>query len=745
MDYAAWNDLIGRRFFNPDYKDRKVYLHVSEALLNALGEPFGVSSRDFVKAACSTADKALSGNICERAVSVSHNWRKRASSCPPYIGYLAFFVLAAGIDGDFAPNAYYPRLRKLLGESVRSGTYFHFERIQDLWWDLQQWSSVERRGELGLFDAFTPGRFIHVGMPIRQVILSESERKSLPKIFGDAGLRPMSMPSARYMWQCLSRFGEGRFRERTLKALRVANLSDEAALIVSVAIDELENWDGTDLEETGDGDAVRSTYGTLSLCLSVDEIRKRVRASIRCRAVQGFSDERITLIGEDGTFRCTDHGNGWSTPLRLGDAVSDFDLAHLDWLGPLKLSQPPSKQYTLPESKVRLFASGLTQGIGGYIEVQYLPENEAFLIAANRVCTAVVAEWGHTSCDGFRTIPLLKGLPVGWSLFEAERANSDRDIKQLLPIVSFPETTRIKLEGGIRDAGGAYFRFALPFMTLVRASSTTQVILNGKLLSIRSGQRYELGVFAEDSLELLIQLQDQGHLVRQQTVYIHSDEAALAEIDQPWIDRFGNSVDQGARTRVSGALVIAEGLESFVDWIEGGLGLEPLPIELEEQSPPVDTNIQVNPVDRARLLLTEWKAEILAEIGTGYFSRLSRSPKGEALSEGGLHYVRAVKTGDSRHYARAIKELTYAVSSEDPTVQAAASVLLLMSFLRTQRSTGGVSQWPPYAEKTVLALKQQDHANISPEGQLSLLDITPMMEDIEFVKTTAELRAGDHG
>lgn len=733
MDYAAWNDLIGRRFFNPDNKDRKVYLHVSEVFLNTLGEPFGVSFHDFVKAACSTADKTLSGNICERAVSVSYNWRKRAPACPPYIGYLAFFVLAAGIDGDFAPNAYYPRLRKLLGESVCSGTYSHFERIRDLWWDLQQWSSVERGGELGFFDAYTPGRFIHVGTPIRQVILSESERKSLPKIFGDAGLRPMSMPSARYMRQCLSRFGEGRLRERTLKALRVVNLSEEAALIVSVAIDELENWDGTVLEETGAGDAIKSTYGTLSLCLSVDEVKKCVRASIRCRALEGFSDGQTTLTGQDGTFRCTDYGNGWSTPLRLGDADSDFDLAQLGWLGPLKLSQLPSKQYTLPESQVRLFASGLTQGIGGYVEVQCLPENEAFLIAANRECTALIAEWGHASCDGFRIIPLLKGLPVGWSLFEAERAYSDTDIKQLLPIVSFPETTRIKLEGGIRDAGGAYFPFALPFVSLMRASSTTQVILNGRLLPIQWGERYELGVLAEDSLELLIQLRDQGHLVRQQIVYIHSDETALAEITQSWVDQFGNSVDQGARPRVSGALVVAEDLENFADWIEGGLGLESLPIELQEQTAPIDTNIQVDPVDQARLLLAEWKAEILAEIETGYFSRLSRSPKGTALSEGALHYVRAVRSGDSRQYARAIKEFTHAVTSEDPIVQAAASVMLLMSFLRTQRSTVGVSQWPPYAEKVVLALKQQDHAGIGPEDQLSLLDITPMMGDIEFI------------
>jgi hypothetical protein len=250
MQYAVWNDMIGRKFFNPNSRDRRVYLHVSEALINALGEPFGVSLQDFVLAVIPKSLRGSPRNICQPTVSCSHNWRRGELEYPPYIGYLAFFILAAGLDGDFAPNAYYPRLRKLLGEQIFSGTYPHFPELRPVWEDLQQWSSVERRGELGLFDAYVPGRFIHVGTPIAQVILTELERKNLPKIFAEAGLEPLSNPSASYLRQCLSRYGSGQLRDRTLRALRLSPSSEEGALILSVAAEDLENWDGTVSEST---------------------------------------------------------------------------------------------------------------------------------------------------------------------------------------------------------------------------------------------------------------------------------------------------------------------------------------------------------------------------------------------------------------------------------------------------------------------------------------------------------------
>ena len=70
---------------------------------------------------------------------------------PPYVIYLGLFVLAAGLEGDFAPHAYYPRLRMLLGDPPATGGLPSFDRMCVLWEDLESWSVRDRRGELGVF------------------------------------------------------------------------------------------------------------------------------------------------------------------------------------------------------------------------------------------------------------------------------------------------------------------------------------------------------------------------------------------------------------------------------------------------------------------------------------------------------------------------------------------------------------------------------------------------------------------
>ena len=55
---------------------------------------------------------AYSQSICQCALQAYMNWRNREVHFPPYIAYLGLFVLAGGADGDFSPNAYYPRLQR---------------------------------------------------------------------------------------------------------------------------------------------------------------------------------------------------------------------------------------------------------------------------------------------------------------------------------------------------------------------------------------------------------------------------------------------------------------------------------------------------------------------------------------------------------------------------------------------------------------------------------------------------------
>src|SRR3954466_7484688 len=149
MGYLEWNDRIAATFFTPASEGRRVYLFVTKELIASLGEDLSA----FIAALRVGPPWAGGHEICGNAEAAFYKWRPRKLAYPPYVGYLAFFALAAGIEGDFAHHAYYPRLRTLLGEPPVAGTYPGFSKMRALWDDLEVWSQQDRQGRLGIFQA----------------------------------------------------------------------------------------------------------------------------------------------------------------------------------------------------------------------------------------------------------------------------------------------------------------------------------------------------------------------------------------------------------------------------------------------------------------------------------------------------------------------------------------------------------------------------------------------------------------
>src|SRR5262249_26499416 len=136
MDYLSWNDALVDHFFKADRAGRQVYLYVTEELIRMLGEGEGLGIADFAAAVKAGPPWPTREGLCQRAMQGLDAWRSRDRQRPPYVGYLALFVLAAGIEGDYAPHAYYPRLRQLVGYPDGS-TLPSFDRMLELWDDLE--------------------------------------------------------------------------------------------------------------------------------------------------------------------------------------------------------------------------------------------------------------------------------------------------------------------------------------------------------------------------------------------------------------------------------------------------------------------------------------------------------------------------------------------------------------------------------------------------------------------------------
>lgn len=109
--YMPWNDALARHFFRPEMAGQVVWLYVTDDLIGELGSADGGTVASFVEAIKSGAPWVATGSLCQRALRAYEGWRGRGLEYPPYIGYLSLFVLAAGLEGDFARHAYYPRLR----------------------------------------------------------------------------------------------------------------------------------------------------------------------------------------------------------------------------------------------------------------------------------------------------------------------------------------------------------------------------------------------------------------------------------------------------------------------------------------------------------------------------------------------------------------------------------------------------------------------------------------------------------
>jgi len=294
MDYLTWNNFIASHFFRPEMAGSTVHLYVTEETIAELGQDSGADFLDFIESVKLGPTWVTRQGLCMKALQSLTDWRQRRLDYTPYIGYLALFVLAAGIEGDFATHSYYPRLRTLIGEEPTTGQYPSFHRMQELWEDLEQWSNEDKAGEWGLFNCVAVGKNNHIGLPLAQTLLTEEERRELPSIFATAELDPTAPPSEEAIALLLVKHGRKYLRNRTLNLLKETSVTDQLrqALLERI-IDELRSWDGTAEISSSDGSQI---FGLLRLCCKLDPIAGRATLTLRCSTKHEFPEDDLLCL-----------------------------------------------------------------------------------------------------------------------------------------------------------------------------------------------------------------------------------------------------------------------------------------------------------------------------------------------------------------------------------------------------------------------------------------------------------------
>lgn len=555
--YLEWNDAIATRLFRSELGGRQVLLFVSNDLIEDIGGPGSVPS--FVAAVDAGPPWVPSHiGLCQKALKTLEGWRGRGLEYPPYVAYLALFVLAVGVAGPFPAHAYYPRLRALLGwPDVNGGRPPSFDRMLELWEDLEVWSNQDTGGALGVSSIRIVGEWIHVGLPKAQAILTESEVRALPALFASASLDPMAPPSDQELARALRRQGAHVLRPSTLDLLAAPDAEPElVAVLMDTVRSELESWDGVS-EPRAPGQAC-TVSAVARVCLRIDEIGGQVRATLRIATHAEFPEDGLAFTAPsiDVVLECHEYVRGWSSTLREQATAQDLDAAALPWTRRLTVTDDLAGwQVSLPAARVRVFVSGASFDIPGYIEVRQVPTSSPFLLAVAEDARSAVVKWGDSGEIDLSRVEVRSGFPEKWALYKASAARSDSAIRDALPELALLSTIRLSLTGGIRSGQGtSFFRFAPPSVAVDGGSGAEDVYCEGRQLIHAPGSLHFLLPDGLPSRQrLTVEVRSSGTVIRRQSLFL-SDEF-------PWqlrdrlvsIGRFGQARSDGERNEVDPA------------------------------------------------------------------------------------------------------------------------------------------------------------------------------------------------
>jgi len=523
--YLAWNDALAARFFSPEAAGERVYLFVTEEVVAEVGQPLSGGLPEFISA-IREGPPGLPPGIghCQRAVRVFQGWRLRRHRYPPYIAYLALFVLAGGHKGDYDPRSYYPRLWDLLEED-EEGTPPSFHRMLELWDDLERWSIQDRQEELGIFEARIVGQKTHIGFPLAQTLLTEDERHSLPRIFAEARLDPGTTPSDHELLRAMRVCGGGSLTPRTMRAL-TGSSSELVSALLDVAADEFINWTGEVPADGARAGEIQRIAGSLRLCVLADPVSGRAHVTVRCHTGKELPGQGLRLAGAGAglMLRCSPFLPRWSNQLQVDPEGAAYGPQARMWRDGLTLTDESATwSFQLRPARIRAFIDGRREQLPGFVEVAELPRRTPFYLALHSDDLARLQGWLDQDATGWKPLQVSSGLPPGWKLIHVPEAVSDAGPKGLDERLRFADRRTMRLTGGIRAArANTFFSFAPPRVVLEGGQPGDGVFCNDREIKEAPGSVcvYELPGGLPLDQALLIEVRHGEETVRRRSLFL---------------------------------------------------------------------------------------------------------------------------------------------------------------------------------------------------------------------------------
>ena len=485
MTYLEWNNIISEYFFNPSKAGKNIHLYMTKTDIIHLAEQFNdVTEKEIWVDFTGAIRRGLPGSTGNVTAKAKYAYGKRnlikidsvEIKYPPYLAYLAFFVLplTEGIGDAYSPNNYYDRLNEFLRANQINETIgtndFRNNQINCLWEDLGNWANDRKSGDLGLFKVvpFKNSNWIYVGKVFSQCIFPPRAIKRLSDLFLQSGMVPNSNYSSAEIKSYLLQYGSSilQLSNKALNTLR-SESNELGQSIIDVVNREYKKWTGETHEDIEEGQTQRKkrnyTIAPLFLQFKVNTNDEEIIFSYRMYSQNDYPED--LKFGEHEDLYET---IGWSKTLPL-----EFK----DWF---ELKDDFNKWIArFPERDVRLFVNAGTKQLSAsyWIETDVLSKIDPMYLLCKNEKSATIEEWGKSFGNGNFKQEDFDGLPENHSLFWFRNPIQSCSEIQMLTLCS---EKQIELIGGLKVNFRTYINDFLPEIEVVNADGNEKVYLQYK-------------------------------------------------------------------------------------------------------------------------------------------------------------------------------------------------------------------------------------------------------------------------
>lgn len=411
QNYTIWNGRLSSHFFGPHSARRRVYLQVDADLLAELAGDDALPANaelSFVHAVRSKVRVNAYSALwpIEREIS---EWKRerlagKTSAAPPYIALLALTVLAASHmrrddDKGIGSSNYYRRLNELLNWD-HPGKPPGYEIIENCWHDLNDWLTHDMRGTWGLPTAQSLGHLSHIGYPLSQCLLRDSDRAKFPDFFRWAELPPRTEIDPAALEPSLDRWcSTASCRFSTITRNAISLMSDARTVAARAAADALETWSGESVSSEGQRQA------GFVLAARLTKHGQDIECNLFAPCIEGFPDGAYTGRGATLDLQRAD-GLPWFEPL-------DADIAEALLRG-LHVTQGKFTFEWRQRSVVALVPDG--RALSAWVSASTVPLGEPVLVLCQSTLASDFEQFLASSGGQGTSLGRMPSLP-GWEVF----------------------------------------------------------------------------------------------------------------------------------------------------------------------------------------------------------------------------------------------------------------------------------------------------------------------------------------